>query len=201
MNLLYIDEFSHNLERVLSTAKKYKYSFKVIERRISYNTYFQEIERSDNRIPRCVVDGSIMKEIFYDLNEDYENTPMYLDTTWAAEAYLRIQNETRLTFEAIFIYLPIKEMLKLFNVYHEMDFNQIVDLFKKRFEEESVLDKLLEKFKMSLKSLSEMSGVSYDLLYGLKSRRRDIKKVNIKDIYEIKKVFDVRSETIAELTL
>lgn len=198
MNSLYLYEYADHLERVLSLGYERHYSTPAIERSISYSPYFQRIEQDDSDFAPIITDAALIHSLFPELNADIERIPTYNQCLWAAEAYLRIQGETRLTFECIFLYIPINKMYDYFPLYHEMDFSRIVDEFKRLFAEKSVLGTLVEKYHYSLTDIAKRLGVSYGLLSSLKQRKRDIKKTSVEIAVKLSQVFRVRVETLAE---
>lgn len=201
MNSQYLNEYASNLERILSIGYEYKYSTPSLERLISYSEYFQNIEKDNRGFAPITNDVTLIKDLFPNLKVDLLNMPHYNQCLWAAESYLRIQGETGLTFECIFLYIPINKMYEYFPLYHEMDFSHIINEFKRLYVEKSALQLLIERYHYSLSNLSKEIGVSYDMLYSLKLRRRDIKKTSVEIVARLSQVFNVRIETIAETIL
>ena len=201
MNSNYINEYINLFERVLSAAYISKFSLEALAKNISNSDYFQKIERDLKESSPITSDYVLVKSILTDINIALEDVPIFNQCLWAAESYLRIQGETKLTFETIFLYIPIKKMYELFDVYHEMAFSQIVEHFKKLFLNKSVLAMLIDTYKISIKYISEITDVSYNTLLSLKSRRRNIKKSNAVDILQIASVFNVRPETLCEIEI
>ena len=192
-------EYADLLERVFAVAYTIKYSTGALERSISYSPFFQKLEKSDGGERPIIDEESLITSLLGGLEIDLEAIPVYAQCLWAAEAYLRIQMETQLTFEAIFLYIPIARMYNYFPIYHEMDFSQIISVFKGLFSKRSVLDVLLEKRGLSLSWLSEQTQISYDTLYSAKSRRRDPAKLSLSAAIKIAKACHVRPETIGEI--
>lgn len=201
MNNNYFYEYVDLLERVLSVAYYNKYSNRMVERAVSYSPFFQKIEKEKDEYASIINDASLVTSLFYNENINLISIPTYNQCLWAAESYLHIQQETRLTFEAIFLYIPIDVMYNYFPLYHEMDFTQIVEEFKRLYKKRSVLDILLENYKYSVKYISDNTGISCDTLYSYKQRRRDIKKMSAESAYLLANTFKVRVETILELKL
>ena len=198
MNSNYLYDYTNLLERVLSFGYKEQYSTSLIERSISYSSFFQKIEKDQTGFAPIISDEKLVKEIYSTQDVDLSSLPIYNQCLWASESYLRIQEKTHLTFECIFIYLPLNKMYECFDLYHEMDFSQIVLEFQKLYKKESIISILLNRFNYSLASLSEKTGVSYETLYSLKSRRRDIAKASFEVVEKLAKAFNVRLETISE---
>lgn len=200
MNDNYFENNIALLERIFSLAYEYKYSLTALEKNISNSFYFQKIERDDYISP-IIIDISLTKDVLPELNVDLENVPIYKQCLWAAESYLRIQKETHFTFELIFLYIPIRKMYEYFEIYHEMDFSQIIKEFNRLYLEKSVLNLLINYYQIKLKSISEITDISYSTLLSLNNRRRDIKKVNVEDAIKLAKLFRVRVETISEIRI
>ena len=201
MNSNYIGEYSNLFERVLSTGYQFSFSSMTIERRIAYSSYFQQIETDSYNVAPIINDGDLVKNIFPELAINLLDVPIYNQCLWAAIGYLYIQKETRLSFECIFLYLPLTKMYELFPLYHEMDFSQLIKLFNEMYEEKSALAILLDKYRYSLKDISHRIGVSYDTLSSAKQRRRDINKLDVDVLLKLARIFNVRVETIAEIRI
>ena len=198
MNSNYIYEYANLFERVLSAAYYYEYFTVSLEKKISYSSFFQYVEKSSAYAP-TISENDLIKQVMPEIRVNLLSVPTYNQCLWAAEAYLRIQKEFGFTFELIFLYIPILKMYNYYLTYHEMDFSQIVDEFKRLYEEKTVLAALLDNRKISLSDLSKSTNLSYDLLFSLKSRRREISKVDVATISLLSRVFHVRMETLSEL--
>lgn len=196
MNSQYLYEYSNVLERILSVCYEYNYSTSSLERLISYSSYFQDVEKDKNTFAPIINDGKLIKEFFPNLKIDLLKMPSYNQCLWAAESFLRIQGETGLTFECIFLYIPINKMYEYFPLYHEMDFSHVIKEFKRLYDEKSPLGLLVEKYHYSLNDVAKEIGVSYDTLSSLKQRRRDIKKTSVDIVVRLAHIFNVRVETI-----
>lgn len=201
MNNQYLYEYTNILEHILSVGYEYNYSTSSLERLISYSSYFQNIEKDNRGFAPIINDVTIINDFFPNLKIDLLKTKHYNQCLWAAESFLRIQGETGLTFECIFLYIPINKMYEYFPLYHEMDFSHIIKEFKRLFEEKSALGLLIEKYHYSLTDIAKQTGISYDLLSSLKQRRRDIKKTSVEVVARLSRIFNVRIETIAENVL
>ena len=189
-------EFSNSLAMVLSFGVARQMGASVIEKAISYSPYFQHIEKGESPI---MVESDLISSLFPEFGGPLDDVPLYSQCAWAGEAYLRIQKETGLTFEAIFLYLPLKETYRLYSLYHEMDFSQIVDHFRSLYSKASALQILLNVYKYSLKYVRERTMLSYDTLNSIKRRRRDVSKIAVSSAVALADLFHVRVETLAEI--
>ena len=201
MNSQYLFEYTNTFERILSSCYEYNYSTSALEKLISYSPFFQSIEKDKSGVSPIINDTKLVKSFFPNFKKDLSDIPVYNQCLWVAEAFLRIQGETGLTFECIFLYIPIKTMYEYFPLYHEMDFSHIIKEFKRLYLENSALGLLIERYHYSLMDIAKRVGVSYDTLSSLKTRKRDIKKTNVDLAIKLTLVFDVRIETITETIL
>ncbi len=200
MNNNYLNDYIDLFERVLSSSYAYKYSTHALEKNISYSPFFQCIE-VDEGLPPIICDSCLIKEVLPEAKIDLTTVPIYKECLWAAESYLRIQEETHFTFELIFLYIPIKKMYEYFAIYHEMDFSQIVKEFKRLYEEKSAFNLLINNYQFKIKDVSKITNISYETLVSLNNRRRDIKKVNVEVVSKLARFLRVRVETLSEIRL
>lgn len=201
MNENYLEEYTNLFERVLSVAYEQKYSPAALEKQIVYSSYFRAIEEDKDAFAPIITEADLIKAIFTDIPIDIESTPHYRQCIWAAESYLRIQGDTGLTFEAIFLYLPIQKMYQYFDLYHEMDFSQIINRFKELYAEKSILALLLTRYRYPLTYVAEQTKIPYATLSSLKKRKRDIQKASVDMVASLARFLHVRIETLAELKI
>lgn len=201
MNSLYLEEYTSKLERILSVAHESHHSLTALQRMIAYSPYFNAIENDTCGFTPITTEQALIKEFFPYFKKDLLEVPTYVESLWAAESYLRIQEKTKLSFELIFLYIPITKMYEYFPIYHENDSSSIVKEFNRLYKEESVLSLLLNRYRYSLKELSKEIDVSYSVLSSLKQRRRDIRKSSVEIVIKLSRALHVRIETIAEIEL
>ena len=195
----YFDYYVEQLEKVFCFSYERHISLKYVESAISKSSFFRSIETDELSSVEYINEKQLLKSVFPFMDESSFNASTYNSCMWAAEAYIWIQSKTKQTFEAIFLYIPLEEMYKLFVAYHEMDFSHIVDEFVDRQNKKSVLSILLKNYKISVRTLSNETGISYNTLMDLKTRRRDISKLNVSSALKLANRFNVRPETLAEL--
>ena len=201
MRYSYLLEYADLFARVLSIGYEKEYTTSSIERLISYSPYFQAIEKDQLGFAPIITDVALIRALFPDLNINLTNRPIYIQCMWAAESYLRIQGETGLTFECIFLYIPLNKMYSYFPIYHEMDFSHIVNEFKRLYQEQSALSIIMDKYGYSIEEFADRTKISYETLYSLKKRRRDIKKISVAVASVLSYALHVRLETVCELKI
>ncbi len=194
--MINIDNAIETLAMVLSCGHTYKFSVEAIEKRIGYSPFFISFEKGvENTIIYENAD-SIVKRIYFDVDLSNYDFKLYNQSLWLSELYIRIQKEVNVTFEAIFIYLPINKGYEMFDLYHEMDFSHAVDYFKSLKEKTSIISILMKNKRIDVGSLSNASGLSYSMISSLRRRGKDITKVSASNFIQISSYLGVRPETL-----
>ena len=201
MNEYYLYEYSNLLERILSYGIYTKVTEDHLEKMIARSSFFQSIEKSNEGSSPITNDISLIKGLFPNSKINMVDVPTYTMSLWASESYIRIQNHTKLSFEAIFLYMPLEDMYRYFHIYHEMDFSQIIDLFLEKQKEKSILEILCERFGYKTKDVARITQIPYDTVQSLKLRRRNFLKTNVEIAYKLASLFKVRIETITEIQI
>lgn len=200
MNETYFDEIVYLLEHILSYAVTEEYSIPFVESRISHSSFFQQVEKSGGVLLPFISEDELIKNIFeVERYGDDSDLRVYKQCAWSAESYCHIQNETQLTFEAIFLYIPIEKMSDYFPANHEMDFSHIVKEFKRLYNSKSILEILIDLREVNIKYLSKELDISYASIFSYKKRRRDIKKMGAELACKLAGVLHVRIETLLEI--
>ena len=190
------DDFRRVMEIILSFGHDYKFFSEVIERRISYSDFFIAIE---NKIDVPILysnTNKILSSFYYELDTSKWSYKIYNQCSWLSELYLKIQRKTGLTFEAIFLYLPINDGLNMFPIYHEMDFQHSIDSFNERYQKHSILFNVMKKSRISIGELANESGLSYSMISSLRTRQKNIGRVAAENLFKIAKCLNVRIETL-----
>jgi predicted transcriptional regulator len=82
-----------------------------------------------------------------------------------------------------------------------MGFTRIVERFNELYSIQSALSIIIDKYGYSLEDISKKTGISYNTLYSLKSRRRDISKINVETALKLSTFLHIRMETICEIKI
>ena len=97
-------------------------------------------------------------------------------TGWALAYY---QWETAMSFAEIVQYVPIKDMVALYQPYHEMDIRQFVDKVNEMYKAakpETNLKLLRQKAGLSQRELADLSGVPVRTIQQYEQRQKSINK-------------------------
>lgn len=184
-----------DLTLVLSYGYFHKYSFKVIEKRIIESKYFSLFNSSFLESKSYINDVELLKEIYFDSKMDEYNFS-YNEIEWISTMYVYLISKTNYNFETLFIYIPLKEALKMYKLYHELDLNDSLIYFNELQNKSSIIDMCIKVYKLSNKEVADRVGLSSSTIDALRNRRRDIKKV---DIYHALKLANVLKINISTL--
>ena len=105
------------------------------------------------------------------------------------------------TFERILRAISMKEIIKMYPTFHEMDILQFVDAMNDRMRSVYPLTCLQERRKisgMSQRELAKVSGVSVRQIQMLEQRQRDINKTQAETIMKLSKALHCRMEDLLE---
>lgn len=140
----------------------------LMEEKLSWSETFSSLEKGDPYDLLHGTVGDLYKRMFQtsDLPNQYVLDSRYY---WIGETYARIFLKKGASFSRISLLLPISEMKDLFLPYHEMDFEQMLNLYVKREKEWSVLERLKKKRAISYVSIVRKTGISKTNLFRMKN--------------------------------
>lgn len=185
------------LELIFTIAIKEKISLETVQQRIAKSAYFNALYLEEETYPIYEATQTIISNIFYEIKLDMNSLYETIDVVscWCAEIFTKIAQEFSFTFEAIFLYFPIEKMISCFQLYHEMDDSQILGFFEKEVKEHSVLELASEKYKISNREISLVTGLSESMVSLLKNKKKDITKLSVATSIKISDLLkiDIRS--------
>ncbi len=134
-----------------------------------------------------------IEDIFFSFTgiHAYDDSFGYLnDAYWAGVCYFDLFYELKKPFSYLFLKLPFKKMLDMYNVYHEMDFSSLVEEFN-RLEKETTILRLLCKSKgCTLKKISENTLININTLVRYNSSDELLYKGSFQNIIKLVNYFD-----------
>ncbi len=130
---------------------------------------------------------------------------MYLDKSpeyWSGWAIAFYQWYSGKSFERIFEYISIEELLNMYPVFHEMDIMQFVDEVDKKTASRGTGTRLsiIRKYAgITQKELSEISDVPLRQIQLFEQRQRDINKCQAETLLRLSKALKCNIEDILEI--
>ena len=187
----YIDVFGYIFARGIEE----EYSLPYIEKVVAYSSFVDELEKSNI----TTIAFSSSEKIYHDLFPLHDNSGFiynpYDQFGWMGNVYIHLFLKYEITFELLFIILPLKKALSLYKLYHEMDYSQIYSLFDELMGH-SYLDAILKNKNISSMELSRRSGVSFPTINALRYKQRDISKLEAKLLFKLAKSLNVKITTL-----
>lgn len=191
----YIEKYIDTLSYLINRAVEEGYSFDYIEKHIAYSKMVNEMENSNITTIAFSSVEKIYKEIFpYKDNTGFINN-VYNKYGWISNAYIDLFLKLNITFETLFITLPIEYMVSIYPLYHEMSFSQVEELLKERTPY-SYLDNIMRNRGVSTNDLSSKTGIPFSTINALRYHKRDIAKLESAQLLKISRLLSVKMESL-----
>lgn len=117
---------------------------------------------------------------------------------WISEAYLRLFYKYHKSFSYLFLLINLRTMYDLYDVYHEMDFDQLFELYENKEKEFKLLNTLIDKKGLSIKQLSILTSISEHTLYNYSKDNESLYNASYENIYKIAHILDVDSKVFVK---
>lgn len=191
----YVTKYQDTISYIIERAIEEQYSIPYIERTIAYSDVFSSLEKSN--ITKIAF--SSMEFIYHELFPLKDNNNFVVDIYgkygWIGYIYLHLFFDLRITFETLFIVCPIKEMLSMYHLYHEMDYVQTLN-YVKSLVKYSYLDNIMKSKDISSASLANMTGIPFATINALRYGKRNISKLEASKLYKIATALNMKMESL-----
>ena len=181
------------LSTIISFGLQNKYSYQNIEKRIIDSDYLNKIV---DGYDLYLSEDQLLKETYKDSLNNFDYIHIFVEAEWMSYSYEYLLSKTNYNIEFIFTYLPIKTMLEMFPLYHEMDYSQVLDRLLELIKDKSLINIIMNKYKYSVKDISERSGLSKSMIYQLCSREKDASKLNLKQAVMLSEILNINPKTL-----
>lgn len=202
------------LEKAKTTLAR-MFDFAVYDLRYDIEDFFKmfidsgfaaRFERGDFQI----IAGKSGVELAYDVAEIFgENKrsikPKYTADRskeyWTGWALAYFQWKTGLSFAEIAKYIPIKDVVSLYNPYHEMDIRHFADKMTKLYKSakpDTNLKIIRKKLNLTQKELSKISGVPVRTIQQYEQKQKNINKAQTEYLVMLSKTLSCRVEDLLE---
>lgn len=110
---------------------------------------------------------------------------------WVSEVYIRLFFKYKKSFSYLFLILPLKKCIEMFEIYHQMDFSQTYKEFEKYMEQYKILPMLIKKNNLTMKKLAKLTNINYNSIDAY--CRSDLKLfgASFENIISLSKALDV----------
>lgn len=159
----------------------------LLEEKLAWAEPFQLLERGD---ATSLLTGTV-SDLFHRVFQTHETPNQYLTDSrfyWAGQIYATIFLEEGASLYHISLLLPLREMKDLFLPYHEMDNAQIVQLYRKREKEKSVLEILKKKSGLSYVEIVKKTEIPKTTLFRLKDNKY-LQRIGLDEANRLSQIF------------
>lgn len=196
-----IDKIKILFARIFFYGLSKDYSYEYIEKKICDSFFVRMLEEHND--DSFIYNSNIFK-VIDDIYLVSSSNVIKEDTLsmnslclWLGEAYVRLFFKFAKSFSFIFLYFPLSTTIQAFNIYHEMDFVQLYDLFEELINKETILNKLLKKRSISKEQLSILSGINKNTISNYSRSNDNIYFSNYHNLFIISKILDVNINVFA----
>ena len=191
----YVVKYQDTLGYIIGRGISGGCSPRFVEKTIAYSSTFSSFEKSDITEIAFSSKELIFSKMFdLSLADDYDYSP-YGVYAWLGSIYIRLFFDLKITFESLFIVLPIDKAINLYPLYHEMDYLQVLNFIKSNIKY-SLLDEIMNYKGVSSQKLSVSSGVSFSTITALRYGSRDINKLEAGLLLKLANSLRVKVESL-----
>ena len=127
----------------------------------------------------------------YKTNSIYTTNTQVSELIWASKMYITISLNLNVPLKTIVLLCPLKQMLELFEVNHEMNDIQTIDYFKNNLLNTSILKALRKLRNISARQLSITSGININTLNTYEKNNNYLYNATYSNIQSIKDALNV----------
>ena len=148
-----------------------KYPFLIIEEKLCKSEFIKSLENNNASIYLYRQNlQHVFKDVYGEditINDITKTNPISM---WVSEAYIRLFYKFHKTFHYLFLVIHLDKAISLFSVYHEMDYEQLYELFIKLQNNFKLLNALIDEKNITIRQLSLLSSISEHTLYNYSKR-------------------------------
>ena len=167
------------------------YSSSSIEERISHSQVISDLENGDSSFLHHKQSDEIVKTIYHLPEDTYILAETNVLSLWLGEIYTKLFFIKNKSFSYLFLYLPLDRAIWAFDIYHEMDFNQLLNLFNDFEKKNTILSLLLKKRNIKIRELSALTRININTIVSYTRSNENIYAAKYQAIYDISSVLRV----------
>lgn len=143
-----------------------------------------------------------MDKQYSELAKEMFNVPLLYDSDdinpvyWAGIQYINILMTSKIPLRQLFILCPLKEMVAHYEIYHEMNENQLINEFLNNEYKRSILSSLIKTKGTSFNKLSLLTGIGINTLKHYSRSNDMLFKASFNNINLIMHALDVNDISV-----
>ena len=189
---------TEHMAQLFSLAVHAKINLDTVTSAIEHSAFAAQLQAG-----RCSqLANSTAEELFEGLFENVRNAEylptaghaVYDEAYWCGWAYMQLLFETHMPLPYLFLVLPLRRMMDLYPVYHEMDISQLFDLFKAERQNVTIMRSLLKRHGLKVPELSKRSGVSVNTINHYKKADENLYAASFQNAFRLARALDAPPE-------
>ena len=156
IKVYYEKDIIDKLAALISYGIDNGYSYKSIEEHIVSSSFINELEHNQYNINLSierVVEETYKIKLIHDANISFSSL-------FLAESYYKLFLSINRSFEYLFLYWPLSNFVRKYDIYHEMDFSNLKNDFVKKVNETTLLKMLCKKKGFKLTDVALLLGIN-----------------------------------------
>ncbi|MBP3890753.1 MAG: helix-turn-helix transcriptional regulator [Solobacterium sp.] len=191
------ERFIVYLSRVIALATHHRFHLRAITEILSNSEFLKEVEQNDYSMMMEHTPVKLFTSMF-EIETEERLDGVYNDAYWCGYVYAKLFYHFKKPFGYLFLIMPLEELLDYYPVYHEMDISALISLFEEKENSDTLLSSLLKRKKMSVRELSEKTGISTNSLTYYKKSNAHLYKGSFMAIKKIARALNVNDNTFLE---
>ena len=190
MNDYELDNLRETFSRLFVLAVRNKINFKSFTNMLSNSSFIESIEKDKyNDLFNKPIEQLLFSITGFETKED-NSYGIYNDAYWCGQNYFDLHMKTKKSFVYIFLKLPFEELMNVYSIFHEMDFTSLLEYFRKKEKEKTILRILCEEKRCSLNDISKATTLNFNVLKKYNSSDEALYKASFQNISKLISYFD-----------
>ena len=191
MNDYELDNLRETFSRLFVLAVRNMINFKSFTNMLSNSSFIESIEKDKyNDLFNKPIEQLLFSITGFETKED-NSYGIYNDAYWCGQNYFDLHVKTKKPFVYIFLKLPFEELMNVYSIFHEMDFTSLLDYFRKKEKEKTILRILCEEKRCSLNDISKATALNLNVLKKYNSSDNAMYKASFQNISKLVSYFGV----------
>ena len=167
------------------------YSYSSIEERMMRSEVIRDLENGDSSfLYKTNIEEIVQK--MYALPEEVlflgESNSLSM---WLGDIYTKLFFKKNKSFSYLFLYYPLNKAIDDYDIYHEMDINQLIKHFSEIEKENTIISLLLKKRGLKVRELSALADVNINTIVSYTRDNENVYNAKYQTIYEMSNILNI----------
>lgn len=184
-------KISELISSIIFYGLKRGYSYSSIEERMMRSEVIRDLENGDSSfLYKTNIEEVVQK--MYALPEEVlflgESNSLSM---WLGDIYTKLFFTKNKSFSYLFLYYPLNKAIDDYDIYHEMDINQLIKHFSDLEKENTILSLLLKKRGLKVRELSSLADVNINTIVSYTRDNENVYNAKYQTIYEMSNILNI----------